>query len=52
MKNFIYFFRYTLCIGPFFALSFVAITIGLLTFVASELFKLFINIKDENDKTI
>lgn len=52
LKSFIDFFKYTLWIGPFFALSFVAITIGLLALVASELFKLFIDIKDENDKTI
>lgn len=52
LKTHIPFFENTLWIGPFIAIAFVAITIGLLALVASELFKLFINIKDENDKTI
>ncbi|MEG1131580.1 MAG: DUF2975 domain-containing protein [Romboutsia sp.] len=52
LKNHVDFFEHSLWIGPFIAIAFVAITIGLLALVASELFKLFINIKDENDKTI
>jgi hypothetical protein len=46
------FFTHTLWVGPFTAITFIAVTIGLLALVASELFKLFIDIKDENDKTI
>ncbi|CEK32288.1 Protein of unknown function (DUF3036) [[Clostridium] sordellii] len=52
LKSFVDFFQNILWFGPFIAITFVSITIGLLSLVASELFKLFIDIKDENDKTI
>jgi len=52
LKNFVEFFEGLLWVGPFTVITVVATTIGLLALVASRLFELFINIKDENDKTI
>ena len=52
LKNFVKFFQRLLWVGPFILIAIVATTIGLLALVASRLFELFIDIKDENDKTI
>ena len=52
LKNFVEFFENLLWVGPFIVIAVVATTIGLLALVASRLFELFIDIKDENDKTI
>ena len=46
------FFEGILLIGPIFVVTFVGITIGILFLVLSQLFDKFIQIKDENDKTI
>ncbi|GAA0085893.1 DUF2975 domain-containing protein [Clostridium sp. CTA-7] len=46
------FFRNALLLGPIFIVIFIGTTIGFLFLVLSQLFKIFIEIKDENDKTI
>ena len=52
LQNFVKFFEGLLWIGPFTVIAVVATTIGLFALVASRLFELLIDIKDENDKTI
>jgi len=46
------FLKDALLLGPIFVVIFIGITIGFLFLVLSQLFKIFIEIKDENDKTI
>ncbi|MFD3448153.1 DUF2975 domain-containing protein [Microbacteriaceae bacterium 4G12] len=45
-------FHNVLLVGPIFIITFIGITIGFLFLVLSQLFEIFIQIKDENDKTI
>ena len=46
------FFKNALLLGPIFIVTFIGVTIGFLFLVLSQLFKIFVEIKDENDKTI
>ncbi len=52
LKHSTVFFNDALLLGPIFIIIFIGITIGFLFLVLSQLFKIFIEIKDENDKTI
>lgn len=52
VKHSTVFFKNALLFGPIFIVTFIGLTIGFLFLVLSQLFKIFIEIKDENDKTI
>ena len=52
LKHSTVFFKNALLFGPIFIVTFIGLTIGFLFLVLSQLFKTFIEIKDENDKTI
>lgn len=52
IKHSTVFFKDVLLFGPIFIVTFIGLTIGFLFLVLSQLFKIFIEIKDENDKTI
>ncbi|WP_346930173.1 DUF2975 domain-containing protein [Clostridium sp.] len=52
LKHSTVFLNNALLLGPIFIVIFIGVTIGFLFLVLSQLFKIFIEIKDENDKTI
>ena len=52
IKNSVDLFENMLVAAPIFIVSFVAITIGFLFLVLTQLFDIFLKIKEENDKTI
>ncbi len=52
LKHSTVFLKNALLFGPIFIVTFIGLTIGFLFLVLSQLFKTFIEIKDENDKTI
>ena len=52
VKHSTVFLKNALLFGPIFIVTFIGLTIGFLFLVLSQLFKIFIEIKDENDKTI
>jgi len=52
VKHSTVFFKNALLLGPIFIVTFIGLAIGVLFLVISQLFKIFIEIKDENDKTI
>ena len=52
LKYSISLFNSILLLGPIFIVTFIGITIGFLFLVLSQLFDIFIQIKDENDMTI
>ncbi|WP_346962213.1 DUF2975 domain-containing protein [Clostridium sp.] len=52
LKHSTVFLKNALLFGPIFIVTFIGLTIGFLFLVLSQLFKIFIEIKDENDKTI
>ncbi|CAH2215408.1 DUF2975 domain-containing protein [Tepidibacter aestuarii] len=52
LKHSVEFFKYTVWGAPIIALTIICLTIGFLCLVLSQLFKIAIKIKEENDKTI
>jgi hypothetical protein len=52
VKHSTVFLKNVLLFGPIFIVTFIGLTIGFLFLVLSQLFRIFIEIKDENDKTI
>ncbi|MDZ4993822.1 DUF2975 domain-containing protein [Clostridium perfringens] len=52
LKYSIDFFEKTIIVLPILIISFICVTIGLLCMVLAKLFERFIEIKEENDKTI